>query len=51
MILSNARWVPSPNFSSREGEEVRCVVIHHISLPPGQFGTGTVISAASRPVR
>lgn len=33
-----AVWIPSPNFSSREGEPVRVVVIHHISLPPSVFG-------------
>lgn len=38
MILHWARYVPSPNASSRDGEEVDSVVIHHISLPPGRFG-------------
>ncbi|MEW6487562.1 MAG: 1,6-anhydro-N-acetylmuramyl-L-alanine amidase AmpD [Thermodesulfobacteriota bacterium] len=38
MILPWARFVPSPNCSSREGWEVDAVVLHHISLPPGSFG-------------
>lgn len=38
MILPWARYVPSPNCSSREGWEVDAVVLHHISLPPGRFG-------------
>ncbi len=42
MILPWARWVPSPNRSSRDGWPVDAVVIHHISLPPGRFGGGHV---------
>jgi AmpD protein len=30
----------SPNFSSRNGQQVDLIVIHAISLPPGEFGTG-----------
>lgn len=37
MIHPSARQLPSPNFSSREGAAVECVVLHHISLPPGNF--------------
>lgn len=34
---------PSPNFNARpEGEAISLLVIHNISLPPGQFGTGKV---------
>ncbi|MCY1285293.1 1,6-anhydro-N-acetylmuramyl-L-alanine amidase AmpD [compost metagenome] len=34
---------PSPNFNARpDGEVVSLLVIHNISLPPGQFGTGKV---------
>ena len=43
--LDIAHWCPSPNFGPRppgnEGE-VNLVVIHNISLPPGQFGGGYV---------
>ena len=33
---------PSPNFNERPQAEVSLLVIHNISLPPGQFGTGKV---------
>ncbi len=35
--------VPSPNFSIRDGHQVDMIVIHTISLPPGEFGTGYVL--------
>lgn len=38
-----ARRVPSPNFDERPaGMPVDLVVLHNISLPPGQFGSGDV---------
>jgi len=38
-ILPAARQLPSPNFDERpEGARVELLVIHNISLPPGQFG-------------
>lgn len=41
--LSGARRVPSPNCNPRpSGTAVDLLVIHNISLPPGQFGTGCV---------
>ena len=33
---------PSPNFNERPDGEVSLLVIHNISLPPGQFATGKV---------
>ncbi|BBP79374.1 N-acetyl-anhydromuranmyl-L-alanine amidase [Pseudomonas sp. Ost2] len=33
---------PSPNFNERPEGEVSLLVIHNISLPPGQFATGKV---------
>ncbi|MBU1330610.1 MAG: 1,6-anhydro-N-acetylmuramyl-L-alanine amidase AmpD [Gammaproteobacteria bacterium] len=33
---------PSPNCNVRPDAEVSLLVIHNISLPPGQFGTGQV---------
>ncbi len=33
---------PSPNCNARPTGEVSLLVIHNISLPPGQFGTGKV---------
>jgi len=36
--------IPSPHFDDRpDGMELSLVVIHAISLPPGEFGTGRVI--------
>jgi len=41
--LSSATQLPSPNFNERPaGEPVSLLVIHNISLPPGQFGSGHV---------
>lgn len=42
MRYPGARWSESPNRSPREGAKVEVVVIHHISLPPGEFGTGFI---------
>lgn len=37
--LATARRVDSPNFGERPpGSEIDALVIHNISLPPGQFG-------------
>ena len=35
--------LPSPNWSSRNGEQVDMIVIHTASLPAGAFGTGYVL--------
>jgi len=38
-LLHEARFVPSPNADERPaGEAIDAVVIHGISLPPGEFG-------------
>jgi len=38
-VVRAAAQVPSPNFDARPtGERVSLLVIHNISLPPGQFG-------------
>jgi AmpD protein len=37
------RHCPSPNFNARPNGEISLLVIHNISLPPGQFGTGKVV--------
>ena len=39
---ASAQHCPSPNFNMRPSGEVSLLVIHNISLPPGQFGTGEV---------
>lgn len=37
--LPGARWCPSPNYGPRPpGAEISLLVVHNISLPPGQFG-------------
>jgi|TARA_R100000093_G_scaffold19146_1_gene11109 AmpD protein len=41
--LTSARRCPSPNYNERPpGEAISLLVVHNISLPPGQFGTGCV---------
>jgi AmpD protein len=40
--LEGARAFDSPNFSDRLSEEISLLVIHNISLPPGQFGNNFV---------
>jgi AmpD protein len=38
-MCEGALWTPSPNFDARpEGARVELLVIHNISLPPGEFG-------------
>ena len=38
-----ARALPSPNFGPRpEGAQIDLLVLHSISLPPGEYGTGAV---------
>jgi AmpD protein len=42
-IADQARWIASPNFDARDAgqnlkPEISLVVIHNISLPPGQYG-------------
>lgn len=37
--LPSARWCPSPNFGPRPaGSGISLLVVHNISLPPGQYG-------------
>lgn len=40
--LQGARHLPSSNHNARPSPEISLLVIHNISLPPGQFGTGMV---------
>ena len=40
--LQGARQIPSSNHNARPSAEISLLVIHNISLPPGQFGTGMV---------
>jgi AmpD protein len=44
-LIEGARYVPSPNCDERPvGSAIELIVIHAISLPPGQFG-GSAIEA------
>lgn len=40
--LQGAQHLPSGNFNARPSSEISLLVIHNISIPPGQFGTGMV---------
>lgn len=37
-LLEDARFIPSPNYDERPPVPVDVLVIHNISLPPGEFG-------------
>ena len=42
-LIEGVRVLPSPNCSVRvDPEDISLLVIHNISLPPGEFGTGCV---------
>ena len=40
--LSDCKQLTSPNCASRGGADVELLVIHNISLPPGEFGGGYI---------
>lgn len=40
--LQGAQHLPSDNHNARPSSEISLLVIHNISLPPGQFATGMV---------
>src|ERR1700761_7371898 len=42
-VIEGARFVPSPNFDARPaGSLTDLIVVHGISLPPGDFGGGWI---------
>lgn len=42
--IENIRFIASPNFDERpKGNNIELLVIHNISLPPGQFGGDGII--------
>jgi AmpD protein len=42
-MCSGAAWIPSPHCDERpEDARVELIVIHNISLPPGEFGGGGI---------
>lgn len=40
--LNVARACPSPNYNERPESEISLLVIHNISLPPGEFSNGCI---------
>ena len=42
-LVAGARYIASPNCDEREGAAVELLVIHNISLPPGEFGGPGII--------
>lgn len=43
-VLNEATFIASPNFDARpDGAEVTLIVIHNISLPPGQYGGNGIV--------
>jgi AmpD protein len=41
--IAQARRVPSPNYDARPADtQIELLLIHNISLPPGEFGTGAI---------
>ena len=44
-VLDVARYIPSPNCDDRDfGNEPEVIIVHCISLPPGQYGGEEVIN-------
>ncbi len=42
-LLTDATWIPSPNFDERpDPADISLLVIHCISLPPGEFGNDAI---------
>lgn len=37
-LIEGVRYIASPNCDEREAGEISLLVVHNISLPPGQFG-------------
>jgi len=43
-VLNQATFIASPNHDARpDGAEVKLIVIHNISLPPGQYGGNGIL--------
>lgn len=42
-LHQGAQFIPSPNFDERPAKPVTLIVIHNISLPPGEYGTEGVV--------
>lgn len=43
-VVQSAEWYPSSNFDAREsGTRVSALIVHSISLPPGEYGGDSVL--------
>jgi len=42
-LLAGGEYIPSPNFDDRPAGPIELLVIHNISLPPGEFGGDGVL--------
>ncbi len=42
-IALNAQLIASPNFDERPSHEISLIVLHNISLPPGEYGGAGII--------
>jgi N-acetyl-anhydromuramoyl-L-alanine amidase len=42
-VLAGALQVPSPNWDERPDGEISLLVVHNISLPPGEFGGSAIL--------
>ena len=42
-FATNAQVITSPNFDARPVDELSLIVIHNISLPPGQYGGNGIV--------
>ena len=42
-FADNAAYIVSPNFDVRPNHEISVIVIHNISLPPGEYGGNGII--------
>ena len=38
-----AQFIASPNFDERPSQEISLIVVHNISLPPGEYGSSGII--------
>ncbi len=43
-IALNAQFIASANFDARPAHEISLIVLHNISLPPGQYGGNGIVA-------
>ncbi len=42
-ICPQAQFIESPNYDLRESDDINLIVIHNISLPPGEYSSNSII--------